>query len=320
MYDSRPGPEPNPNRGGSPQLDPAAAQFFADVFVEAKTSCCKELQRRGCSAEEAEEIFMTTFEKVMRLIDPIARAFEPRQMIALLKISSKRVLIDDRRHRAVLREVDLERVGALTDDAAATPDEVVEDREIAAIGREAMSTLNPRDRRIFALRYQLSLSPKEVRDRVAGLSARAYRRRIEKGNAEVLEAFDAIASGRRCIAMKRLKLNRHAQGLASASETKEIELHLAHCLGCRRYYRSLQQHADIDATREPTQQIRVRQGCADHSDPSPSIGKSGQSSDSSETELDETTVPALSQAAPSVSSVAEVEPRGLAPHKEARGR
>lgn len=244
MYDSRPGPEPNPNRGGSPQLDPAAAQFFADVFVEAKASCCKELQLRGCSAEEAEDIFMTTFEKVMRLVDPIARAFEPRQMIALLKISSKRVLIDDRRHRAVLREVDLERVGTLTDDAAATPDEVVLDREIVAIGREALSILNQRDRRIFELRYQHSLSPKEVRDREPGLSARAYRRRIENGNAKVLKAFDEIADGRRCSGMKGLKLSQYLRGLSSGSEAEEIELHLSHCLSCRRHYQSLRRASD----------------------------------------------------------------------------
>src|SRR5262245_53851977 len=107
------------------RLKPEAAQFYADVYVAAKASCCRELRSCGCAGEEAEEIFMATCEKVMRLIDPIARAFEPPQMVALLRIASRRVLIDDRRHRAILREVGLERAGPLTDDSAATPDEVV---------------------------------------------------------------------------------------------------------------------------------------------------------------------------------------------------
>ncbi len=182
---------------------------------------------------------MAACEKVMRSIDPIARAFEPPQMVALLKIASKRRLIDDRRHRAVLTEIGLDRVGGLTDSTAATPEEVVEDREIVAIGREAVSTLSPRDQRIFRLRHQLALSPAEVREQLPGLSPRAYRRRIEKGNARVLEAFDDIVSGHRCDEME-VVLRLHARGAMSVRQAEAVELHLAHCSACKRIYSRLQ--------------------------------------------------------------------------------
>jgi RNA polymerase sigma factor (sigma-70 family) len=221
------------------RLSPEAAQFYADVYVAAKASCCRELRRCGCSGEEAEEIFMATCEKVMGLIDPIARAFAPPQMVALLRIASKRVLIDDRRHKAILREVSVDQVGALTDSAAATPDDVVLDREIVAIAREAISTLPPRDQRIFRLRYQLDLSPEEVRKQLPDLSARAYRRRIEKGNAKVLNTFEEIVSGHQCKRMKSALLRLHAAGAASSRQEEAIELHLAHCSGCKQTYSKL---------------------------------------------------------------------------------
>lgn len=223
----------------TPRLSPEAAQFYADVYVAAKAGCCRDLRRFGCSGEEAEEIFMATCEKVMRLIDPIARAFEPPQMVALLKIASRRVLIDDRRHRAVLTEVGLDRVGPVTDSTAATPDEIVEDREIAAIGREAVSVLSLRDQRIFRLRHQLDLTPAEVRGQLPGLSHRAYRRRIERGNAKVLQAFNDIVSGYRCKEMKLVHLRLHAQVATSEQQAKEIELHIAHCSACRHFYSKL---------------------------------------------------------------------------------
>ena len=78
MYGSTPDLQREAHAGGIARtirrLNPEAAQFYADVYVAAKTSCCRELRRWGCSGEEAEEIFMATCEKVMSLIDPIARA------------------------------------------------------------------------------------------------------------------------------------------------------------------------------------------------------------------------------------------------------
>lgn len=239
MYGCTPGTQSNGVDRATRRLNSKAAQFYADIYIAAKASCCRELRRYGCPGEEAEEIFMATCEKVMRLIDPIERAFEPPQMVALLKIASRRVFIDDRRHRAVLREISVDQAGALTDSAAATPDDVVIDREIIAIAREAISTLPPRDQRIFRLRYQFALSPEEVREQLQGLSARAYRRRIEKGNANVLEAFEEITSGHQCKRMESTLLRLHAAGAASPRQEEAVELHLAHCSGCKQTYSRL---------------------------------------------------------------------------------
>jgi RNA polymerase sigma factor (sigma-70 family) len=241
MFESTQGsPQSRPTqtpRQTATRLSPEASQFYADVYLAARAGCCRALQNAGCSEEEAEEIFMATCEKVMRSVDPIARAFDPPQMVALLKVSSKRTLIDERRHQAVLSQVALDKASALvTDKTESTPEEIAEDRETMAIGREAMAELSGRDLRIFGLRHVLGLSPIEVRRQVQGLSSRAYRRRIERGNAKVLESFNRIEAGCRCREISSREMQRHIRGGTPEGRAKAIELHLAHCCACRRRY------------------------------------------------------------------------------------
>jgi RNA polymerase sigma factor (sigma-70 family) len=166
------------------RLSPAAAAFYAQIYPAARAGCCSELRRAGCTEDEAEEVFMATCEKVMSTVDPIARRFAPGQMVVLLKISCKRRLIDERRHRSVLTEVELETASGL----AATdrgPDAIAENNETARAIFRALDLLAPLDRLVFEHRHEQELSPREIQNRIPALTARSYRRTIERANAQV---------------------------------------------------------------------------------------------------------------------------------------
>jgi DNA-directed RNA polymerase specialized sigma24 family protein len=211
-----------------------AARFYGDIYQAARSGCLAELRHVGCSEEEAEEFFAATMEKVMRSVDPITRRFSAAQMVAFLKGAAVRTLIDGRRHQSLLSQVAFDDVaGVATDPGARSPDEVVEDHEVVAIGREAIGTLGRRDRQVFGLRNSLGLSPREVLEHLPGLSRRSYRRRIERSNARVSAAFDKIVDGRRCGEVQAL-LRAVAIGTSESRAVEEIELHIAHCAGCRR--------------------------------------------------------------------------------------
>lgn len=171
-------------------LSKPARAFFEATYPAARAGCCNQLRACGCTEDEAEEIFMETFEKVMRTVDPIGRNFAPAQMVVLLKVSCRRRLIDLRRHQRVIAEVGLDAIGELADSTAAGPDEVAEDRETAAVGAEVLATLPSLDRRVFRQRHELGLTPNEICRRTPGLSPRSYRRTIERANARVRREFE----------------------------------------------------------------------------------------------------------------------------------
>jgi Putative zinc-finger len=176
---------------------------------------------------------MATYEKVMRTVDPIERRFDPPQMVVLLKLACRRRLIDGRRHKMVITEVALENAGDMADPTASAPEDVVQDREAAAVGREAIYSLSPRDREIFRLRHGLGLTPSEIQRRIPGLNRRIYRRSIGRANAGVRAAFEQIETGRRCIVVQLVLPFYMANGL-SHELAQVVEAHLQHCSACRR--------------------------------------------------------------------------------------
>jgi DNA-directed RNA polymerase specialized sigma24 family protein len=221
-----------------------AARFYGDVFRSARSGCLAELRRVGCSEGEAEEFFAATLEKVMRSVDPITRRFSPAQMVAFLKVASVRTMIDERHHQSVLPRVVIDEIAVIaTDPGAYAPDEVVEDHEVVAIGREAIGVLAGRDRHIFSLRNGLGLSPEEIRTRLPGLSERSYRKLIGRSNARVSAAFDKIVDGRRCREVEVL-LRAVELGALESGEAEEVKLHLAHCVGCRRTFSRMDRHRE----------------------------------------------------------------------------
>jgi RNA polymerase sigma factor (sigma-70 family) len=225
-------------RPGRPQgrrkLRVEEARFYAGVYSSARKGCVSELLRKGCSEEEAEDIFSTALEKVMETVDPIAREFSAAQMVNFIKQTCWRCLVDERRRRGLRTEVTLSAVGSLSDAGAETPAEAAEEREAAAIGREALQMLPERDRVVFRQRHQMDLSPEEILQNTPGLSLRSYRRIIHRANALVLDAFDRIESGERCKEMESGLLRRYVSEESSGAERRAVEAHLVHCPACQR--------------------------------------------------------------------------------------
>lgn len=215
------------------KLSPEASRFYASVYSSAKRGSTGELLRRGCSPEEAEEFFATAFEKVMASVDPIARGFSAPQMVNFLKRASWRVMLDERRRRGQHAEIELTAVPALSDSGAEGPDELAEEREAVAMGREALQMLSERDRLIFCQRHQMDLSPEEILQRTPGLTLRTYRKILQRANNRVHAAFDRIEGGERCEEMEASLLRRYVADQCDESEQLAIEVHLAHCRACQ---------------------------------------------------------------------------------------
>jgi RNA polymerase sigma factor (sigma-70 family) len=219
---------------GSRRLSPAASSFYARVYGSARNGSLAELRSTGCSEEEAEEFFQTAFERVMETVDPIAREFSPPQMVNFIKRAAWRCMIDERRRRGQRPEVELGTIRSLSDASAESPEEVAEEREAIAIGREALQMLSERDRLIFRQRHQMNLSPEEILQNMPGLSLRTYRKIIQRANTRVLDAFERIEGGARCEEMEGSLLRRYVSDESPEAERLQVVAHLAHCRACRK--------------------------------------------------------------------------------------
>jgi RNA polymerase sigma factor (sigma-70 family) len=216
------------------QLSAEESRFYASVYDSARRGSLSELQSRGCHPEEAEEFFATAYGKVMEAVDPIAREFSAAQMVTFIKRATWRVMIDERRRRGQRTELEITSIqSGLSDPGAESPEEVAEEREAVAIGREALQTLSERDRRIFCQRHQLDLTPEEIVKGTPGLSRRTYRKIIERANSRVFAAFERIEAGERCEEMEASLLRRYVADECSEHEHAEVEMHLAHCRSCQ---------------------------------------------------------------------------------------
>ncbi len=215
------------------KLSVEAAHYYARIYAAARAGCLAELRRAGCREEEAEDIFAATLERIMRKFDPTGSTYAPAQMVALLKKACRQKLVDERRHRNVLKLVPLEDASSRFDAGAASPPEAAEEREAVAMGREAISSLPKRDQALFFQRHQLNLAPDEILRRNPGLSPRTYRKVMQRANAKAFAAFEAIGSGARCAQMQGEHLGRYVAGEADEAELAMVKAHLRHCRACR---------------------------------------------------------------------------------------
>jgi len=215
------------------RLSPEASRFYEGVYSAARKGSLRELRRRGCSEEEAEDFFSTAYAKVMAGVDPVARRFSEPEMVNFVKLAAKRVMLDERRRQGQRPEVELSAVPSLSDAGAESPDEVAVEREAVAMGREALQMLSDRDRFIFRQRHQMDLSPEEILERTPGLSLRTYRKIIQRANGRVMAAYQRIEGGERCEEMEAGLLRRYVAEKCEEAERLEVEVHLAHCRACQ---------------------------------------------------------------------------------------
>lgn len=176
------------------RIDPEASSFFDRLYEAARAGCLKSLRSSGCSEEEAEEFLGEAVVKVIDEVDPIARDFDPPQMVNYLKTASRRCLIDERRRRGVLHVASLDRVESVGDAGARSLDEEAASREAIDALLEALRSLPKRERRVFCLRYLRGMSPDEIQRR-EGIGSRAYRRLIERANAAVRARLERGGEG-----------------------------------------------------------------------------------------------------------------------------
>ncbi len=223
-------------------LSVEAAHYYARIYGVARSGCLCELRRAGCREEEAEEIFSATFERIMARRDPEREGFSSAQTVALLKHACHQRLVDERRHREVLRFVPLSDASARSDPSAQSPAEAAEEREAVAIAREAVASLPGRDRAIFLQRHHLGLSPEEIVRGHPGLTRRTYRKLMQRANARALAAFAEIEGGARCAEIGGELLRRYLAEEASEGEERIIRAHLNRCPACRRKAARVQEH------------------------------------------------------------------------------
>jgi len=154
-------------------------------------------------------------------------------MVNFIKRAAVRAMLDDRRRHGQRLEVGLDAIGSLSDASAERPEELAEEREMVAIGRDAMQMLSERDRLIFRQRHEMDLSPEEILERTPGLSLRTYRKVIQRANHRVRAAYEQIEEGHRCREMESSLLQRYLEGKCPEPEQLTVEAHLAHCRRCR---------------------------------------------------------------------------------------
>ena len=231
-----------PPSPGERRLSVAEAEFYAQVYDPARRGSLAELRRRGCDEHEAEDLFAASYAKVMEAIDPIERCFSAPQMVRFVKRACCRRLIDERRHRARLVKPDAKPPRLVPESPVEAPGELAEERESVAIGREALATLTERDRLIFTLRHLRGLEPAEIVAEVPGLSARTYRKVIQRANARVLDAYARIEAGERCAEMEDALLRRYVAGESDAAERVALDAHLAHCRACQQAHARMREY------------------------------------------------------------------------------
>jgi RNA polymerase sigma factor (sigma-70 family) len=223
------------------RLSLAEAQFYARVYDPARKGSLAELRRRGCDEQEAEEFFAAAYAKVMESVDPLARDFSAPQMVSFVKVACSRRLSEERRQRA-----QREGHGARTPDSyeshGESPPELAEEREVVAVGREALAMLSERDRLVFTSRHLRGLTPEEILAEIPGLSMRTYRKIIQRANARAFDAFERIEVGRRCAEMEDGLLRRYAAGEGPEPARGAIEAQLAPCRPCRQARARMRDH------------------------------------------------------------------------------
>src|SRR5712675_2820080 len=108
------------------RLSKEAAAFYEEVWSSSRAGCLNLLRRKGCEEGEAEEVFAEAYSEVMSKVDPIKRGFSAPEMVNFLKVACDRHWIDLRRHRGVIREVQLSDATEVRDTRVDGPAELAE--------------------------------------------------------------------------------------------------------------------------------------------------------------------------------------------------
>jgi RNA polymerase sigma factor (sigma-70 family) len=178
------------------RLSERESAFYARIYGPARAGSMRELQRAGCSEDEADDIFSGAFFETMSKVDPFSRKLAEAQLVNGIKTACRWRLIDRRRHDNSIPLVTLTDTSSINGNGV---DELAVEHEVLEVVLEAVRSLPERDRQIFSLRVWKGLSPEEIQ-LLLDVSLRSYRKRIQRANERVSAALleRGIGRGPRC--------------------------------------------------------------------------------------------------------------------------
>ena len=126
----------------------------------------------------------------------------------------------------------------IADTTSFSPDDAVDNRQLAAVLNELMNRrLLAPERAVLQLQIGVGLDPDQVKEAL-GMSDRQYKRRRYEGVQKLRESLEDYVSGRVC-AEHAERISLAATGELSAGGLEELNAHLAHCGACRAEVRDL---------------------------------------------------------------------------------
>jgi len=198
---------------------------------------------------------MLELERAGRL-DP--NEMHPRQLRAYLAKAAVRKALDERKRAETRLTVPLGPAAENRADPARPVDERVAGALDAQAITELLAELAPRQRAVLQLRFALELEPVEIQ-RVLGISARAYRKDLERGVRQLSGRYELVREGRWCESRRSLVLA-YVAGVAGPRKAVAARSHLAACPGCARMAGELRHATRRAAALLPVPDVVLRDG------------------------------------------------------------
>lgn len=150
-------------------------------------------------------------------------------------------------------------VRALTEpDRGAAPDEVAEVGVESDRVREIIAELPARRQAVVTLRFFFERTPEEIQ-RQLGITARTYRRELERAMRHIADGYELVRSGRYCESRRSMVLALVAD-VARPDRARQARRHLASCPGCRRWAAELREATRRGAALLPLPPLAAENG------------------------------------------------------------
>ena len=198
---------------------------------------------------------MLELERDGRLDPP---TMHPRQLRAYLAKAAVRKALDERKRAENRLTVPLGPAAENRPDPARPLEERVVGALDAGAIRELVAELGARQRAVLQLRFALELDPAEIQAAL-GISARAYRKDLERAVRHLARRYELVRNGRWCESRRSLILA-YVTGVAGPRRALEARAHLAACPGCARMAGELRQASERAAALLPLPDIAARGG------------------------------------------------------------
>lgn len=186
------------------------------------------------------------------------RAMHPRQVRAYLSKAAIHKALDERKSAERCLTAPLDENAVNRPDPSRPVDERVVGMLDSGAIREIVSELSRRQQAVVQLRFCLELEPTEVQ-RLLHISARAYRKELERAVRQIAARYELVREGRWCETRRSLVLA-YVAGIAGPRRALEARAHLAGCPGCARMAGELREAAERAAALLPLPDLALSDG------------------------------------------------------------